>query len=359
MKRLIVGVLILMQFFALQALDRPLKVLHVTFHEGCKNDFEEVAKEVGLNLTTWFVQRLPEGFWNGKNIGNAIYNLNPQRAQDVWDRHKDFFNTFDAIVTSDTAPLSRIFLQNNWKKPLIIWVCNRFDYFDLPTYDRSFPDRQYYELMQEATTKPNVFFAAYTPFEGIYAKRKGVMWGERVIKPLGKKEGSIPEKSFVPSAIKKEETYYIFPRLAQVQINTIAKECQNRAIKTWSGTYNGPEDLKGFRGVIFFPYAFSNLALFENLQRGVIHFVPTMTFLQRLGYMRREMVGNLAWIEWYFDEYKGFIQYFDSWDELKNKIDTVNNNALKRKIKTFGHNHRQEMIRRWKEVFDTAAQLLG
>ena len=40
------------------------------------------------------------------------------------------FGKFDVIVTSDTAPLSRIFLQNNWKKPLIIWICNRFDYVD-------------------------------------------------------------------------------------------------------------------------------------------------------------------------------------------------------------------------------------
>ena len=50
--------------------DQKLKVLHITFHEGCKKDFEEVARELDLDLTSWFVQQLPQGFWEGFHTGN-------------------------------------------------------------------------------------------------------------------------------------------------------------------------------------------------------------------------------------------------------------------------------------------------
>jgi len=57
--------------------------------------------------------------------------------------HKDYFDTFDVIVTSGTAPLHESFLQNGWTKPLIIWICNRFDYCDYASLDCNFPDQEY------------------------------------------------------------------------------------------------------------------------------------------------------------------------------------------------------------------------
>ncbi|TET36611.1 hypothetical protein E3J61_00540, partial [Candidatus Dependentiae bacterium] len=173
--------------------DKKVKVLHITFHEGCKKDFEEVARELDLDLTSWFVQHLPQEFWEGFHAGNEIYNVGPHRAQRVWGRHKDFFDQFDLIVTSDTAPLSRIFLQNEWKNPLIIWVCNRFDYAHGRGGEDGFPDREYYNLIRQATQKKNVRIIAYTPFEHEYMRRKGIEMGTRTIKPLGTKEEIIPD----------------------------------------------------------------------------------------------------------------------------------------------------------------------
>ena len=365
---------------------RRLKVLHITFHPGCKNDFEEVARELDLDLTSWMIQDRGQEFWGcdapyGPNLdlvanedfinqvdvpttfftvphGNAIYNINHERAKRAWEVNKDTFYTFDTVVVSDTAPLSRIFLQNGWEKPLIIWVCNRFDYYDLPTRDETFPDNEYYKLMYDATKRKNVFFASYTPYEREYAKRKGVDWGDRIIKPIGVKEKYDPP---IRSSLRKglkENTLLIFPRLKQDQVDQVIHECNTRAIRTWHGSYNGPEDIKGFKGGIFFPYAYSNLALFENLQRGVIHFVPTPEFLSTLKFYREDMTGRLHWSEWYLAEYQKLIMYFNSWDDLKYKVDTLNSVHLKFTIKQFGYHHRQEMLRRWRELFDQASQLI-
>ena len=338
------------------AVNTPPKVLHITFHEGCKKDFEDVAEEFNLNLTSWFVQSLPAGFWEGFASGNEIYNVNHDRAERIWNRHKGFFNQFDMVITSDTAPLSRIFLQNNWQKPLIIWVCNRFDYRHGNGGPKRFPDKKYYDLIRNAATKENVHFVSYTPFEYEYAHRRGIDFGTDTIKPLGKKEDNVTKiQSSAPANIIKEETFFIFPRLANHQIDSVMQHCSSHNIKTWSGVYNGPEDLKEFRGILFFPYAFSNLALFENLERGIIHFVPTQKFLTQLGFIRGGMHGNLDWCEWYFDIYKDYLVFFDSWENLKQQIDSLDYPTMKEKIRRFGKKHRAEMINRWNHLFNQLA----
>ncbi len=351
-KYMLLILLCAMQSFSCAALDRRIKVLHITLHEGCMKDFVEVAQELNLDCTSWFVQHLPQGSWEGFHSGNEIYNVGPRRASRVWERHKDFFNQFDVIVTSDTAPLSRIFLQHGWQKPLIIWVCNRFDYRHGSGGEDRFPDGAYYDLIRQATQQSNVRLIAYTPFEHEYMRRRGIEMGTRTIKPLGRKEQKITEfTSSVPAHINKAESLFIFPRLMQGQINHVHAECANQGIKTWSGVYNGPEDLKAFKGVLFFPYAFSNLALFENLQRGIVHFVPTIRFLTQLGFIRAGMHGNLQWSEWYFNEYADYVVYFNSWADLKRKMATTNYDVFRQKIKTFGRQHRIKMVDEWKKLF--------
>lgn len=320
----------------------------MTFHNGCKQDFEEVAEELDIDLTTWYVQALPKGFWEGFYAGNEIYNVNQKRAKRVWDRHKEFFKQFDVIVTSDTAPLSRIFLQNGWRKPLIVWVCNRFDYSHGRGLEERFPDLAYYELLREATKLPNVRFISYTPFEHVYSKRRGVDFGTRTIKPLGKKESL---ESFSYDA-EKANSLLLFPRLEKARVSVALRECASRNIPVRYGTYDGPEDLKRYKGVLFFPYAFSNLALFEDLQRGIIHFVPTARFLTKLRFIRSGMNGLLHHCEWYFKEYQDVMVFFDSWDDLKQKVEQTDYSAMQKRIRAFGQHHREEMIERWDVLFE-------
>lgn len=335
-------------------IEARLKVLHLTLHNGCKMDFEEVAQELDLDLTSWYIHDLPRGFWEGSYTGSEVYNVGPQRAARIWNLHKDFFNSFDAILTSDTAPLSRILLQHGWTKPLIIWVCNRFDYRHGNGGEERFPDPQYYNLIRQAATMPNVRIVSYTPFEYIYGRMRGVDFGTRTIKPLGKKEEEMLGFTGVNVADKKD-TLLLFPRLEQNRVTIALNECARRNIKVWTGAYSGPEDIKQFKGVLFFPYAFSNLALFENLQRGIVHFVPTIEFLTKLRFIRGGMEGKLEWCEWYFEQYKDVIVYFNSWEDLKHKVETTDYTAMSKKIQKFGQKNRDEMIREWANLFKELA----
>src|SRR6185437_1116376 len=124
---------------------KALKILHLTFHKGCAKEVEAVAQIFGHEVTTWWIPDLTAGSFDGTSSGNALYNIGHDRAERIWNLHKETFQQFDAVITSDTAPLARVFLQNGFTKPLIIWICCRFDYSDQASLDCEFPDPEFYQ----------------------------------------------------------------------------------------------------------------------------------------------------------------------------------------------------------------------
>lgn len=333
---------------------RPINALHITFSEQCKKELEEVCQILGLNLTSWFVQELESlrgnGFWEGSSVANEIYNVGPRRAKRVWDKHKDFFNQFDVIITSDTVPLSRIFLQNGWTKPLIIWVCSRFDYAHARGGEDGFPDMAYYQLIRNATTMPNVRIVSYTPYERVYAQRNGIEFPDVCIKPIGIKIAS--GRSVIPSSIDKKETMFVYPNLLNAAQAYVTESCKSFGIKTYTGAYSGTLDLMDFKGVLYFPYQWSDVALFEGLQEGVIFFVPSKKFvLDNQHIIRAPALADLDLCEWYAHGNTSCIVYFDSWQDLKNKT-MKDYSELKRLCIYVGNAHRNIMLSEWFTLFD-------
>lgn len=338
------------------------KILHLSFHQGCINDFKEVADELGLDLTSWFIlsSEYPKNYFDGVTSGNAQYNIGHERAEWVWNKHKDYFNSFDAIITSDTAALSRIFLQSGFKKPLIIWVCNRFDYCDQASMDCNFPDHEYYQLFADAKKQSNVKIISYTPYEYFYAAQKGIDIGTFTIKPIGVLKDTLPVASAIPVCVDKPKTVFMPLRLDDKQREFLVEQFKRFNISVYCGVYNGPSDLQDFKAIVHFPYAWSNVALFENIQNGMVHFISTIRFVKQLRNENKPIPyfadKNLEWAEWYRDENKDLFVYFDSWEDLKNKIETTDFISMKNEIKVFAGSHRITMFNRWQHIFN---ELLG
>ena len=259
------------------------KVLHIGFHLGCIKDFEDVSKELNINLTSWYIFSKPLDYLDGISKDFKVYNVTHDKAQRIWDRHHTYFEQFDIILISDTAPLARAFLQNNFAKPLIVWICNRFDY-DHGGPEEGFPDAQYYDLFKKACTQKNVKIIGYTAYEHTYAQLKGVPSNGMIIKPFGCQETALryDAQSHIPPQIKKKETLFLYPQLRDEQFVFIKSECNRIGIPTYSGKFNGPNDLMDFKGIIYFPYQVSNLVFFEGINRGIIFFVPSKEFFKSL-----------------------------------------------------------------------------
>ncbi len=131
--------------------------------------------------------------------------------------------------------------------------------------------------------------------------------------------------------------------------------CQQLDIPVYSGFYNGPGELKKFKAVLYFPYAWSNLALFENLQRGIVHFVPSPSFTKRLvskgAPVKKVTLNEFQFCEWYREIYKDVIVYFDSWQDLKEKFNQLDYVVMQKKIKAFSAQLRTKMLDKWHHVF--------
>jgi hypothetical protein len=322
-----------------------MNVLHVTFHQGCKINLDYVAQSLGFNLTT---QRAD---WN--------YNIGSNRANEIWNKYKDYYNSFDAIVTSDTAPLSRIFLQNNYSKKLIVWVCNRFDYCDMSTNDCAFPDQSYYQLIRDSINKNNVKFFSYTKFEHEYAQKyRGINWGNETIKPCAFYDDT-PPVNFALSGIDKESTFFIPPYHNDTIFMNLKSKCDQLGIRAYAGRYNGPLDLMNIKGIIHIPYAWSNLALFENWSMGNVYFVPSKDFLINLAHQNNFFwsppfpLDHIESSEWYLPEHKDLFIYFNDWNHLKtlsNDNDLIN--SKKTKVLNYSKIHTNEMLNKWKKALD-------
>lgn len=325
-----------------------MKILHIGFHRGCQNDIEYICNKLGHELS--FME-----FDDGVTKNNAKYNIGHKRANDCWNKYKDYFYTFDAIITSDTCPISRVFLQNNFEKKLIIWVCNRFDYYDAQSLDCDFPDTEYYDLIRDTKNRKNVTIAGYTPFENYYAKHiRNVDFGDLVIKPIGKV--SSVYSNITTTKIPNKSQLFAIPQYHNdtIMIN-LSQKLSSLNIPNYNGRYNGPVDLKEFKGVIHIPYAWSNLALYESIHFGILYFIPSKEFLIELKKDKdffwsppyREEVLDIS--EWYCDENKELFIYFNSWEDL---LDKINLSYYKRKLIEFGEKHEEKYLNIWNNLLN-------
>lgn len=336
-----------------------LKVLHISFHKGCQNDLEYISKKLNFNLE--FISYSDESI-----KGGDLYNITHERAENNWNKHKDYYNSFDIIITSDTAPLSRIFLQNNFQKKLIIWICNRFDYAHQPDAEKiGFPDKEYYNLINDVKNRPNVSIIGYTPFETYYANNiRNLSIGNECIKPIGQ-IGEVYNNYTSTNVEDKKNTFIIGPYHNDNLMMDLKSKVQSLGIKVFNGRYNGPKDLAEFAGVIHIPYAWSNIALLEAIQSETIFFIPSLTFLKYFIHTNidgekkdsffwspplREDVLYLS--EWYCEDFKDVLIYFDSWDDLKNKIETLNFNEHKKILRLIGDKHEKETLKKWKKYIN-------
>jgi hypothetical protein len=216
-----------------------MKILHITFHEGCKKVIESVCRSLGHELETQFAD------WN--------YSIGASRACELWNKHNEYYRQFDLIITSDTAPLSRIFLQSGYTGKLLVWVCNRFDYCDEVSRDCEFPDEMYFGLIKEAIRrKKNVKIRSYTEFEHVYANCKyQINWPfEPILKPYIFDEITRPEnfQSLIPENINKADTFFIPNYHNDILLKQV---CEDMKITHYRGKYAGVYDLIDFKAFIF------------------------------------------------------------------------------------------------------------
>jgi len=317
-------------------------------------------------------------FWK---FYNDLFKISKEVADRVWLEKKDYFNSFDFIVTSDTAPLSRIFMENipELKPKVVVWICNRFDYnmeWD-PSFYNIFND-----VAKNHTDKFKI--VPYSQFEAIWCHVRGIAPICNVITPTGINPIELDDKIDCLQTFKDK---YILDSNSKERFNDVSeltgkmfipiygndnhyykmKEIlEGSGIPCYNGGYNHSVDLKHCKGFVTFPEQYSKLITFETIQNEIIVFLPSEEFLIKLhptrnndyNYWFNSPVGHLndrlvQLCEWY--RFKECRIYFDSIEDLMNKIKNLTPEIVEEKKKWcrhYGALLNSENLEKWREVFD-------
>lgn len=347
------------------------KALHLTFHRGTEGEVKFLCKHLGIELDSWYLLAQKGGFLDGKSRAAYNYVMTHDRAQRIFNKHYEKFKEYDLIITSDIAPLSRIFLQNNWKKPLLVWVCNRFDMNPLRTGNQ-FPDKEYLELFQNAKDLNNVEIIGYTKYEKFHAEEhKNVTSISETITPTGLNDFN-PGYNAVPKKIFKPTTFFIRNYINERRIN-LGGILNSLGIDYYTGSFAGSNDLKDFMGMIHIPVVMGNLQLWENLSQGIVHFIPSPKFYKKLYSSGRIQFWDWTnpsttttyipaqeifdYCDWYDESIKELMVYFDSFEELPRLIRETNFKKKREAIKEWHKGHAERCLDAWKPIFNRLLSL--
>jgi hypothetical protein len=343
-----------------------MKILHISHHIGCMRDHAYIYHMLGAEYEFW---KFPKG----------VFHITKELAQSFWNLRREYFNRFDYIVTSDTAPLSRIFMENiNELKPtVIVWICNRFDY----NMER---DLSFYQIFNKmAVEHQNKFkIIPYSDFEGIWCKARGIQHFLPTITPIGVNHRKLD--AHVDGLQELEASYTKDPNATQmynspVELNNkmfipiygndniffnLKTIFQENGIDYFNGGYKHPTDLQHCKAVVTFPDAFSKLITFETIQNEIIVFLPSEDFLIKLhptknnntnywfncpfGHLDQDLI---KFCEWY--RYTECRIYFDSIADLIYKIRTLSPETIHEKkawCRQYGKIIEETNMNLWKQI---------
>ena len=253
--------------------------------------------------------------------------------------------------------MCRIFIENNWNKKLIIWICNRFDYSHRPVIDGPFPDKDYIEMFQKAHYMKNVNIIGYTLFENIYCKLcYNIDIGVDVITPSGGISNTY--ERFI-SKPELNNIFFIPPYHNDTDCMNVSNILDNLKILNYCGRYDGPTDLTNYKAVVHIPYAWSNLALFESFTLGIIYFIPSIEFLLQIAKKPKFFWSPpyksdlIQYSEWYNSDHADLFIYFNSWEDLLLKMSELDYDKHKVILKEFSKKKQNDCIQKWNVLLTT------
>jgi hypothetical protein len=325
-----------------------MNALHLTSHIGTTKNIENVFKF--LNIENKLITQ--------KCVNSSFY-YSETTANEIWNYYSDKLDNISVLIFTDTSMVARPFLQNIEKHNclIVIHITNRFDWGIW-----GFKDELYYNLYAEMSNNDRVIFCADNNYDQYYAMTHNIQFlYEDSIKltPL------IRENML----LHKKNKFFVYNR--GTKINQYEKYLKNLDIEydlygEGYDRFKDNESITEYKGFIHLPYQTNIQSLWENLGYFIIYFVPSKTFITELitqdnsWYYWEEknrphelLIQSIKLSEWYSEANEELFEYFESWDDLKYKIENITDEYIvnkKHKIKNFIENSNNVNIQRWKNI---------
>lgn len=374
---------------------RTLRVVSMSFHDGTQNAVMHALES--LNRTHAV---------GGACLAVTQFRWNPPgwrfKEADIvrWlaDRAEPLARSFDLYITSDTAVQAQLLLRSvGFDKPLVIWVCNRFDAGARWSIDGD-PASEAWRALLRAVLRDGrgpgggrVLVVPNAKAEVWYARTyRNVSLGAPIIRPAGQPSRWLDSQAWRPSAAPPEATradrIWISPHPNEKRFG-VAAMLEKRGVRVYqprSRQYGGPAAVRGFKAAVHLPYTPSSVTLFELLAVGVVYCVPSAGFIMQLAKRRAQRRRGATYLyqmtdsnfdvehvaaglsaallgvsEWWATDMRPLFVYFDSWDQL---VQLVRNETLLEQkrtvVRAWAHAHAQRTTEQWAGVLRAALKQL-
>jgi len=349
-----------------------MKFFNLDCHISVIADLKQIFESLGHEVTSWSV--------SGHNF---VFDRDPvkvdiinqhtwlQLDDDMCDRfyqiYKDELSSYDAFIC--TYPLTFSKLYEKFKKPIILHVPIRYE---VPFHNNKEKWENFNEYLRNGIDRGFIIPVANSEYD----KRYFEFFVER-------------ECKFIPNICEYTNTKWNpmknqFLYSGRLPINLDKSKIVN---KDTLGKYKW-SDLSEFKGIIVIPYTCSTMSIFEHYTANIPLFFPTKRYMMELyksfgnfvlseltwnrifnlppgsiiecdrsndpnAYNNLEIMSN--WIDYsdfYNQDSMPHIIYFDSQEDLLDKLETTNLIEVSEKMSNFNKLRREKVYNEWDKILN-------
>jgi hypothetical protein len=350
-----------------------MKLFNLDCHISVIADLKNIFTELGHEVVSWSISGHNFVFDRDPSKVDVInqqtwWNLDDKMADEFYERYKDELSEFDAFIC--TYPLTFAKLYEKFKKPIILHVPIRYE---VPFHNDKQKWEDFNEYLRNGIDQGLIIPVANSEYDKRYFEFF-----------VGR------ECKFIPNVCEYTNTKWDpikdkFLYSSRLPANLDPTKIVN---KDTLGRYKW-DDLSTFKGIIVIPYTCSTMSIFEHYTANIPLFFPSKKYIMELYQSFGQVVlseltwnrifqlspgsiiecdrsndpnayNNLEimdrWIDYsdfYNQDSMPHIVYFDSVEDLLQKLETTNLSEVSEKMSSFNELKRVKVYDEWNKILNS------
>ena len=356
-----------------------MKFFNLDLHISVIADMRTIFNNLGHQVDDWTLSGHAWAFGRERDKVDVIdhtnwKNLDQDMCDAFYERYKDELDHYDGFICTYAPSFCLLF--EKFKKPIITIAPIRYE---APFWDDVEKWNWYNDFLRSGIDSGLVIPVANNKFDKQYCEMyTGKEW---------KHIPSLCEYTNAPYSPKYNNVVYS----SLLPIDVVGYD--NLIIPKSQALPQGYDwkDLSQFKGIVHIPYCPSTMSIFENYTSNIPMFFPSYVFMMKLRsvYGNRGVLNQMSWREvnnlapgsiiefddkdgtisdlnnygnigdekewiklsdFYDKEWMPHIQYFNSFDELKYMVRSIDTNEVSKNMSNFNKIRKEKVYNSWKEI---------
>lgn len=322
-----------------------MNIFNIDLHISVISDIKQILTKQGHNITDICMSQhaflLNKSTLSTKIINaNNWKNLDKEMCNTFYNEYKSELSNYDAFICC--YPPSFAMLYEKFDKPIIIQVPIRLE---TPFENSQYKLKYFIDFLQNGIDNKQIIPLCNNKYDKKYCE-----------------ELTNREWTHIPSLCKYTKINNLNDSKF-ILYSKIPIEPNHNCVVNKPATYDW-NFFNNISGVIHIPYNISTMSIFEQYSGNVPLFFPTIDFLIELA-NKKYALTEISWTDivlpdkkwinladYYDNEWMPHIEYFNTFSELKNKIENINTREISNKMREFNKIREEKIDQLWKKQFN-------